>query len=168
MILEAHDPRSAHRHSINVSRDRLRVVLKDEPKLLSDRGIEMWKYMLDLLALRPDPDAGRHKMMTLRLRALEKMAETAALKCIHTFGRLNALKKELEYAKVEYLRLRDLALAAEDVAEADGGKYKPMTLLRMLAKNLNDAKASRDLGKATCDRLISAIRYCEGQFYDET
>jgi len=92
MILEAHDPRSAHRHSINVSRDRLRVVLKDEPKLLSDRGIEMWKYMLDLLALRPDPDAGRHKMMTLRLRALEKMAETAALKCIHTFGRLNALK----------------------------------------------------------------------------
>ena len=72
MILEAHDPRSAHRHSINVSRDRLRVVLKDEPKLLSDRGIEMWKYMLDLLALRPDPDAGRHKMMTLRLRALEK------------------------------------------------------------------------------------------------
>ena len=168
MILEAHDPRSAHRHSINVSRDRLRVVLKDEPKLLSDRGIEMWKYMLDLLALRPDPDAGRHKMMTLRLRALEKMAETAALKCIHTFGRLNALKKELDYAKVEYLRLRDLALAAEDVAEADGGKHKPMTLLRMLAKNLNDAKASRDLGKATCDRLISAIRDCEGQFYDET
>ena len=38
MILEAHDPRSAHRHSLNVSRDRLRVVLKDKPKLLSDRG----------------------------------------------------------------------------------------------------------------------------------
>ena len=38
----------------------------------------------------------------------------------------------------------------------------------LLAKNLNDAKASRDLGKATCDRLISAIRDCEGQFYDET
>ena len=168
MILEAHDPRSAHRHSLNVSRDRLRVVLKDEPKLLSDRGIEMWRYMLNLVALRPDPDAGRHKMMVLRLKALEKLAEDSALKCIHTFGRMNSLKKELEYAKIEHLRLVDLALAAEDVAEADGGKHKPMTLLRMLAKNLNDAKASRDLAKATCDRLVEAVRDCESQFYDET
>ena len=168
MILEAHDPRSAHRHSLNVSRDRLRVVLKDEPKLLSDRGIEMWRYMLNLVALRPDPDAGRHKMMVLRLKALEKLAEDAALKCIHTFGRMNSLKKELEYAKIEHHRLVDLTLAAEDVAEADGGKHKPMTLLRMLAKNLNDAKASRDLAKATCDRLVDAVRDCESQFYDET
>ena len=43
-----------------------------------------------------------------------------------------------------------------------------MTLLRMLAKNLNDAKASRDLAKATCDRLVEAVRDCESQFYDET
>ena len=77
-------------------------------------------------------------------------------------------KKELEYAKIEHHRLVDLALAAEDVAEADGGKHKPMTLLRMLAKNLNDAKASRDLAKATCDRLVEAVRDCESQFYDET
>ena len=152
---------------MNVSRDRLRVVLKDEPKLLSDRGIEMWRYMLNLVALRPDPDAGRHKMMVLRLKALEKLAEDSALKCIHTFTN-ELFKKELEYAKIEHLRLVDLALAAEDVAEADGGKHKPMTLLRMLAKNLNDAKASRDLAKATCDRLVEAVRDCESQFYDET
>ena len=31
--------------------------------------------MLNLVALRPDPDAGRHKMMALRLMALEKLAE---------------------------------------------------------------------------------------------
>ena len=64
----------------------MRVVLKDEPKLLSDRGIEMWRYMLNLVALRPDPDAGRHKMMVLRLMALEKLAEDSALKCIHIWA----------------------------------------------------------------------------------
>ena len=119
MILEAHDPRTAQRHTVACSRDRLRVVLRDEPKLLSDRGLPMWRYMLDLLALRPDPDAGRKKMMTLRLAVLEKQAEKAALKCIHTFGRLNALKAEVLHAREEHHRLRDQALAAEGGAAGE-------------------------------------------------
>ena len=168
MILEAHDPRTAQRHTVTCSRDRLRVVLRDEPKLLSDRGIPMWQYMLNLLALRPDPDAGRKKMMTLRLAILEKQAENAALKCIHTFGRLNALKAEAKYAREEHRRLCDQALAAEDLAEADGGKNKPMNLLRLLARNLNDANAARGLALATLQHLEAAIKDCAQQFYDET
>ena len=39
-----------------------------------------------------------------------------------------------------------------------------MTLLRMLAKNLNDAKASRDLAKAPKDRLVEAVRDQKGNF----
>ena len=168
MILEAHDPRSSQRHSIDCSRDRLRIILKDHPKLISERGMNMWRYMLDLIALRPDPNAGRRKMMSLRLDHLENQAEKAALQCIQTYERLEALKSELKYANAEYSRLSNVALAAEDIAEADGGVQKPMTLLRLLARNLNDANAAKTLAYESCNRLQAAVKDCEQQFYDET
>ena len=59
--------------------------------------------MLDLVAMRPDPSAGRRKMMSIELNRLEAQAEKAALKCIKTHEQLQALRTELSYANAEYL-----------------------------------------------------------------
>ena len=62
---------------------------------MSERGIKMWRFMLHLIAMRPDPSAGRRKMMSIELNRLENQAEKAALKCIKTHERLQALRTEL-------------------------------------------------------------------------
>ena len=43
-----------------------------------------------------------------------------------------------------------------------------MTLLRLLARNLNDANAAKTLARETCKKLQAAVKDCEQELYDET
>ena len=57
-------------------------------------------------------------------------------------NQVDAAKSE---ALVERQRLKDLSLAARDLAEGDGGAMKPITLLRVLEFNMQRAKKVKEL-----------------------
>ena len=154
LLLEAHDPKTAQRHSLALSREQCRILLRKELDLLCNRGESLWIKLCDLMALRPDPEAGRASVLRMNLSHLEEVAEEAALKCVETKRKINKVDDALVSSKIESKRLKDLELAARDVASNDGGSQQSIALLRMLDFNQKRAEKEYLRSKLIVKRLI--------------
>ena len=88
------------------------------------------------------------------LSHLEEVAEEAALKCVETKRKINKVDDALVSSKIESKRLKDLELAARDVASNDGGSQQSIALLRMLDFNQKRAEKEYLRSKLIVKRLI--------------
>ena len=150
------------------SREQCRILLRKKLDLLCDRGVALWVQLCGLMALRPDPDAGRAAVLRLNLQHLEMVAEEAALKCVETKRKMNKVQQALADSVVERQRLGDLALAAKDVAANDGGVHQPVPLLRMLDYNATRANREHLRSKVVVKRLIELNKRLSDLLYEET
>ena len=168
MLLEAHDPKTAQKHSLQLSREQCRVLLRKDLDLLCDRGTALWIKLCALMALRPDPEAGRAAVLRMNLSHLEEVAEEAALKCVETKRKINKVETALVDSKVETLRLRDLELAAKDVAANDGGAKQSIALLRMLEYNQQRTEKEHLRSRLVVKRLVELKSRLNDLLYEET
>jgi Ca2+-binding EF-hand superfamily protein len=168
LLLEAHDPKTAQRHTLQLAREQCRVLLRTKLDLLCNRGQSLWEHMCSLMVLRPDPEAGRAATLRLNLAKLEVVAEEAALKCVETKRKINKVEDAKSDALVERRRLKDLSLAARDLAEGDGGAMKPITLLRMLEFNMQRAKKEFLRSCTVVRRLKELYSRLSDSLFEET
>ena len=167
-ILEAETPSNAQTHKLKITRSQVRVLLRDQPDLLRAKGVEVCKYLVNLMALRPDPESGRDHLSMLReqlaaakdkhkmlIRAKKLQASTVRID-----------RRSVSHTHVKFFNLVNTLEARKRLMENDSGALASDSLRRLLKTKVRECEAEHEECMSELKAAKEAVSASETALFD--